>query len=321
MKSNRSDLIDWAEQGRIRHNQLHDAFEIAGVLPDKDDWRRFIDRMLVFIGVVMLAVGVIFFFAFNWQGLGRMAKFALVEVPIIATFLCLWRMGVDGMAGKAILLFASLLVGALLALVGQMYQTGADTCELFIAWAAAILPWAVIARFPALWLLWLALLNTAVTLYFMTFGFWWAVFRPETMMWVLFAMNTLALTVWEWLAASGFLWLRERWAARVIATASGGLISVLAMMQILESDDTSSLCLPIWMAWLVAAYFAYRRWTRDVFVLAIGVLSVIVTVTAFVCKNLGHADAGLFLFVGLLVIGLSAAGGYWLKKVAAEKDS
>jgi uncharacterized membrane protein len=319
MNSNRSDLIDWSDQGRIPDNQLRAAFEMAKVLPNQNDWRRFIDRMLLFIGMTMLAVGVIFFFAFNWQGLGLMAKFALIEVPIVATFIFIWRLGVDSIVGKAILLFASLLMGALLALVGQTYQTGADTCELFIAWAAAILPWALIARFPALWLLWLALLNTAATLYFMTFGFWWSVFRPDLMLWVLFGVNTLALIAWEWLAAIGFAWLRERWAVRVIATASGGLISVLAILQILESDEIYSMCVPFWVAWLVAAYFTYRRWARDVYVLAVGVLSVIVIITVFVGKNLGHADAGLFLFIGLLVIGLSAAGGYWLKKVATEK--
>jgi hypothetical protein len=30
--------------------------------------------------------------------------------------------------------------------------------------------------------------------------------------------------------------------------------------------------------------------------------------------------AGSFLLIGLLVIGLSAAGGFWLKQVAAEEE-
>ena len=41
------------------------------------------------------------------------------------------------MAGKAVLTLLSLLVGALLALTGQIYQTGADTYELFAWWAVA----------------------------------------------------------------------------------------------------------------------------------------------------------------------------------------
>ena len=49
-----------------------------------------------------------------------------------------------GRAGKAALLAASLFVGALLALIGQIYQTGADTFEMFAAWAALILPWVLV---------------------------------------------------------------------------------------------------------------------------------------------------------------------------------
>jgi hypothetical protein len=32
-------------------------------------------------------------------------------------------------------------------------------------------------------------------------------------------------------------------------------------------------------------------------------------------------DAGEFLFIGLVVIGMSAAGGFWLKRVATEEEA
>ena len=44
----------------------------------------------------------------------------------------------------------SLLTGALLALSGQVYQTGADTFELFAWWAVLILPWVLVSRFSPL---------------------------------------------------------------------------------------------------------------------------------------------------------------------------
>ncbi|MET0204922.1 MAG: DUF2157 domain-containing protein [Casimicrobiaceae bacterium] len=58
--------------------------------------------------------------------------------------LAVWR-GLDTLPGKAALV-AALLAGALLALVGQVYQTGADTFELFAAWAVAIV--VLVARMP-----------------------------------------------------------------------------------------------------------------------------------------------------------------------------
>lgn len=322
MKSKRSILIDWFDQSRIPNDKLHAAFTLAGVLPDKIAWRHFIDRMLLFMGVVMLAAGVIFFFAFNWHGLGNMAKFALVEIPLVATLCFAWRFGVDGIIGKATLLFAALLVGALLALVGQTYQTGADTFELFLAWALAILPWTLLARFPVLWIFWLALLNITVSLYGHTVGFFRDSFpSPEALMWLLFGMNTLALVLWEWLAATVFQWLQERWAVRLIATVSCGLITALATQQVIVHDsDAGYWAAPLWLAWTVAAYFAYRRRIRDVYVLALGMLSAIVMVTVIIVKSMNFDDAGMFLLIGLIVIGMSAAGGYWLKQVASEEE-
>ena len=70
------------------------------------------------------------------------------------------------MPGKAVLLLLGLLTGALLALTGQVYQTGADTYELFGWWAVLILPWVLVGRFSPLWLVWLALLNLTVHFYF-----------------------------------------------------------------------------------------------------------------------------------------------------------
>jgi uncharacterized membrane protein len=322
MKSNRNDILDWSDQGRIPHERLRDALELASVLPSAADWRRFLDHVLLFIGVVMVAAGAIFFFAFNWQDLGRYAKFALVEAPILASLVVAWRLGVDGIAGKATLLFASLMTGALLALVGQTYQTGADTFELFAAWAGVILPWALVARFPALWILWLALANAAVALYFLAFGvFWGMLFAPEKLVWLLFGVNTAALVVWEGLAAAGMLWLRERWSVRILATASGALITGLAFQDIVDWRGSSHWGAPVWIAWIVAAYAAYRHWLKDVYVLAGGVLSVIVMTSTFLARQMTMREAGAYLFLGLLVIGMSAAGGYWLKQVATEEDA
>lgn len=322
MNSNRADIFDWSDQGRIAPDKLREAFDRAGVLPGAADWRRFLDRMLLFMGVVLVAVGVIFFFAFNWHELGRYAKFALVEGLMIGGLARSWRLGVDSIAGKAALLFVSLMTGALLALVGQTYQTGADTCELFATWATAILPWVLVARFPSLWVIWLALVNAAVSLYFLTFGFLWGMlFAPEKLIWLLFGLNTVALAIWEGLAAAGLGWLRERWSVRILATASGGLVTALGIWDIVDWRATSHWGAPVWCAWIAAAYAMYRHRVKDVYVLAAGVLSFIVMATVLLAKGLNMGNAGALLLIGMVVIGLSAGGGYWLKQVATGENA
>lgn len=311
----RQTVLDWAEQGRIAPANLRRALESAGALPTPGGWRSFLDHLLLWLGTVLVAVGVIFFFAYNWQDLGRFAKLGLVEALVLAALAFVWRLGVDRPAGKAALLAASLLVGTLLALVGQIYQTGADPFELFAAWALAILPWVVLGRFAALWVLWLALVNLAVTLYYGAFGgFFGLVFSPPTLLWALLALDAAALAAWE-LAAARVSWLRGRWAPRLLATAVGGLATALTLWDIFES--WTSFAPAAWIAWIAVTYAVYRRRRPDLYILAGAVLSVIVIVATFLADLL-EMDVFEPLLIALLVIGLSAAGGWWLRRVLAE---
>lgn len=321
MSDTRTALLDWMAQGRLRPQEAADVLRLAGMTPGRSDWRYFLDRLMLWLGTVSCGAAVVFFFAYNWQDMGRFAKFGLVELLILASLAVCWRLDLDKAGGKAVLLLASLLTGALLALVGQTYQTGADPWELFAVWAAAILPWVMLGRFGALWLLWLVLVNLAAYLYFRTFGglFGW-LFETEQRIWAAFAVNTVALLAWEMAARSGTAWLRERWPVRIVAVASGGAVTTLAMLAILDSrHDGSDWAMLAWFAWMAAAFFYYRSRQQDLFILAGAVLAAIVVATTFLARHvLRDFDAGGFLFIGLAVIGMSAAGGMWLKTVASE---
>jgi uncharacterized membrane protein len=315
MRSRRHILLDWLEQDRIAPENLQDALAVAGVFPSAANWRRFLDRLLLWLGALLLAAGVIFFFAYNWNDLGRLAKFGLVEMLVAGALIVVWRIGLDHIAGKVTLLAASLLVGALLALVGQTYQTGADTFELFAAWAALILPWVLVGRLAALWLVWIGLLNLATIFYYQTFGgLFGLLFGADQLLWALFVLNTIPLVVWELLAGGC---TRDRWAIRILATASGALVTALAIYAVVEMRGGNGLGLLAWVAYFVGVYVVYRHMVVDVYVLAGGVLSVIVVVTAWLGTHLMKSSdaAGAMLLIGMIVIGLSAAGGWWLKQV------
>src|SRR5262245_26788015 len=141
MSSARDEVLEWAEQGRIRPGHLRAALEVCRVLPSSAAWRDFLDRLLLWTGAVFLAAAVVFFLAYNWSELGRLGKLAIAELAVVVGMGFVWRLGLDRSAGRAALLATSLLLGALFALIGQAYQTGADTFELFATWAVAILPW------------------------------------------------------------------------------------------------------------------------------------------------------------------------------------
>lgn len=320
MHGARQHVLDWIERGAIARANIRRALAVAGVTPQASDWRRFLDRLLLAFGVLALAVGIIFFFAYNWHALDRLLKFALVDVAIIVALGFCWHLGLDRASGKASLLGAAIVVGALFALIGQTYQTGADTFELFAAWALAILPWAIVARFAPLWLLWLLLINLAAALYYATMQWlFWFVFSPINLLWVLFAINGVALFLWELAAYRGVDWLPARWAVRVPMTATAGFATALAVHAIF-SDSANGWGAAVWASWLAATYAIYRHAVKGLFALTVGVLSAVIVTVAFLSEHiLKSLDAGAFLFIGIVAIALSALAGWWLKGIAAEE--
>lgn len=311
----RAAILEWFDSGRVAPDRELEVLRAGGLLPTPAQWGEFLGRLTLWLGTIALAAALIFFLAFNWDDLGRFAKFALVEVAILAGLLACLRVDLDALTGKAVLLLLSLLTGALLALAGQVYQTGADTWELFAYWAVLILPWVAVGRFSPLWLLWLALLNLAAWTYFALFT------DGEPLLWSLFVLNTLALAAWEAGHRSGLAWLRDDWPPRLIALASGSAATALVVWAIMDGGPGGSAAggFLAYAGWLAAIYVWYRRIRPDVFMLAGGLLSLIVAVVAFLSHNLLGGDAGGFLFIGLVVIGMSAGGAVWLKSAAREQ--
>jgi uncharacterized membrane protein len=324
MTTRRRIVLDWAEQGQFPAPDILRALAVAEVLPSLRGWQRFLDQLLLWMGVLLFAAGLIFFLAFNWNEIDRLSKFALAEALVAVTLAFVWWLGLERPSGKAALVGASLFVGGLFALIGQTYQTGADSFELFGTWAVMILPWALVGRFDVLWLLWLLVANVAIAAYFQTFPGRFLLFSGDQALWGMFCVDTAALAVWEVASRRGVEWLRSRWAPRLIATASGTLVTVVAITAIFDEQDGGILAIGAWLAWLASAWIVYRRLVKDLYVLAGGVLSTVLVVAAFLANVLFRSSGGTFqgfLLIGVVVIGLSAAGGMWLRRVAIEAEA
>ena len=98
---------------------------------------------------------MLFFIAYNWAEMGRWLRFGVVQAAmVLAVGIAVWPKA-SPMVQRVALTSVTLLVGVLLALFGQVYQTGADPWQLFFTWALLALPWVWVARFELLWVLWL----------------------------------------------------------------------------------------------------------------------------------------------------------------------
>ncbi len=309
----------WAGEGRLPVDRVADALRIAGTRPGLPEWHRFLNGFALWLGAVFLGAAVIFFFAYNWKALGQYARFGIVELLLIAALFAALRSGLDRTSGKAALLVVDLLIGALLALIGQTYQTGADPWELFAIWSLFTLPLAFISRFAPLWIFWLLLINLSITFYHQALGGWSIHSGADSLLWILVLVDTLALVAWERVAGWGVIWMKPRWAPRLIATAALCFMTFLGIEGIVETRDATPWGVVGYSVWLAGIYYVYRHRVYDLYMLAAGLLSFIIMVAVFLGHSFKlHNDAGVYLLIGMIVLGLSAAGGWWLRNVARE---
>ncbi|HEU0120471.1 MAG TPA: DUF2157 domain-containing protein [Bryobacteraceae bacterium] len=317
MTNLRDDIEGWVATGRLSPRNAVRALAIAGVAPTPVEWRKFAETLLLWAGALLLSSGVIYFFAYNWNALSRMVRFGIAEVLFAAAFLVATWLGPTRPAGRAALLLASLLAGALFALFGQTYQTGADSYVLFATWAIVLLPWAAVARFEWLWLLCLALVNTAIVTYFVTtqWGLLGLFFGFDGVLYFELGLNTAALFAWEWGLSSGVVWL-TRWGARAVGLLAGSVATCLGVMAIVEPREVGASSFFVYVVLLASLFFFYRTKILDVFFLSGGLLSAIIVTATLLGRVLERNDgADSLLLIGLVIIGMSGAGASWLRGV------
>ena len=139
--------------------------DAAYMCRDSDYWSRWALRALLALGAGHLLAGIIFFFAYNWNALSSFAKFGILETAILITAVLAVLVKLNRPAGQALLIGTSVLTGVLLAVMGQVYQTGADAYELFTVWALLIIPLVLASRSSAHWFVWLIVVNIAFATY------------------------------------------------------------------------------------------------------------------------------------------------------------
>jgi hypothetical protein len=170
-----------------------------------------------------------------------------------------------------------------------------------------------------MWILWAALINTAVVFYGRTFGGLFGMidgFNETT--WTVFAVNTLLLVVWELLSIR-MDWLNERWAVRLLAVGSGVPLTWLVMDALFDHTHGGIPPFPVWAVWMGLMVGVYRMKRLDLFMLAGVCLSGITVTVSFLGETiLDHGEAGGFLIIALVIIGMGTGSALWLNRVNRE---
>lgn len=273
---------------RLADKALHEH-----VYSGKGMWQRFLRLFFISLGVGFTVSGIVFFFAYNWAGLHKFAKIGLTEALLIAATVVVLLPKINDHIKNIILTGASFLVGVLFAVFGQIYQTGANAYDFFLAWTVFVTLWVLISNFAPLWLLYLVLINTTLILYSQQVAKDWSDVFICTL---LFIINTSV-------QISAFLFTVKKtptWFLTTVALASASFATIGIVVGIFGRYQAAFPSLII----LTSIVFALGIWhglkTKSGFYLSLIPFSLIVIVSALLIKI---ADGEMmFLLVSLFII-------------------
>lgn len=266
------------------------------VYNDAPAWRKFLHILLITLGIAFTVSGIIFFFAYNWANLGKYPKFAIVEGAVLALTIAVLFSKFSTLIKNILLTGAAIIVGAMFAVFGQVYQTGANAYDFFLAWTVFVTLWAVISNFPTLWLVYLALINTTLCLYVEQVAPW----SHDVTCLLLLILNTVCLLFFMFFPFKSVA--VPKWFRNILALWTAGVATVGICHAILY-DWTGRMNI-LTALLTVAIYVAgvlYGLRHKSGFFLGTIAFSVIVIITAQLLR--ASISEGMMLFICLFIIG------------------
>ncbi|RXP53797.1 DUF2157 domain-containing protein [Lutibacter sp. HS1-25] len=261
-------------------------------------WQQFLRLFFLSLGIGFATFGVLFFFAYNWADLHKFVKLGLMEgLIIITTFVVLFSKFNDLIKNLA-LTSASILVGVLFAVFGQIYQTGANAYDFFLGWTLFISLWVLISNFAPLWLIYLTLINTTLVLYSQQVAQDWSGVFISTLLLLVNSLFFIFFIV-------GFKKITKisfpKWFFYTIALAAIFSATIGIVIGIFSKFDISFWTLFVLTSILYASAVWYSLQINTTFYLAIIAFSLVVIITSFLIK-IFKSDAS-YLIVTLFIIG------------------
>lgn len=313
----RHEIAAWRKAGSLTPAGVDYVRQHSQAVPGQQDWMAFVRQLAAWLGCVMLASAAICAVAANWAQISAPMRLAGLQVAMALAAAATLLPGVSRLAHTLLLLLACVLLGAVLAQVGQTYQTGADPWQLFALWALLMLPWVAAGRSVILCLLWVFIGNAALILWGMQLG----EARASTTLAVFALCNGALLAAWEtgWRRLA---WMRHGAGPRLLALC---LVGGLTVYVAIEASVTGAFWTPAMMWWLLAtgALIAfYRHGRRDVAMLAMALFGVIIIVTVQVGVRVGwttRAGPGLFAVLAMLVVLQAAGAAAWLRRLSGDE--
>lgn len=285
--SRHSNLTEQAAEKALKDNIYH----------DKSDWQKFLSLFFITLGIGFATAGIVFFFAYNWADLHKFAKIGLTEGLIIATTIIALLPKIKSSTRNIILTGSSFLVGVLFAVFGQIYQTGANAYDFFLAWTIFITLWVIVSKFAPLWLLLIVLINTTFFLYTQQVAKDWSQILVMT---ILFVLNTTIFITSLLLSKYKKIENIPTWFTHILAL---GSVSFATIGMVIGIADDFQPAFPF-LILITAVAFTLGIWhglqSKSAFYLSIIPFSLIIIISAILIKI--SFDGGMLLLLTLFII-------------------
>ncbi|MDQ2136935.1 GDYXXLXY domain-containing protein [Alcaligenaceae bacterium B3P038] len=297
-------------------------------------WVTFLARFALTLGAVLLASGLICFIAANWAQMTKTMRLGGVQVVLLllvgaalaAYPRCARAAGVRQAVPAILLGLGGVAIGGLLAVIGQAYQTGADSWMLFAGWAVLLLPWAAAARAPGVWLLWCAIVNVAAIM-------WWGTRDNGPLSLLdssvpgifLAGVNLVLVAGWEFALRSKMARPTPATHAMIAIVAAVCIVSAssgaLTSSHLYSGEGRFSITLWVFVTLGAGAYYRYQRLDRSILaLLALGAMAMSLRIL-FDLLGPRMDEVLMLLVLAVMVIGQSVLIARWLKALPVSRPA
>ncbi|WP_286830990.1 DUF2157 domain-containing protein, partial [Acinetobacter sp. UBA3132] len=262
-------------------------------------------RYLKILGLALITVSLLYLMAANWWMLPDPVQLAIPMLILFCSAVASIYFDQQEWVRQSLDTVSGLMLGLSLAVIGQIYQTGADSYLLFLLWSALLLPWLYHSNI-GIFIMLCVVSQLTLYLYFKQSS-WMG--RAEGL--YLFGLNLLTVLSFAY-AMRYYSLLRFLFITFVI------VISISSMMQFIHHSKliylASSVILPTG-----AAFYFYRKHQALEAILLIAGLAASVSFWVFelVENQLTNSATGLFV-LAVLIFGWFALISFALNRIFPE---
>lgn len=297
----RDELLALLRSSNISYKTVYHVFE-QFIHPSIKDWNKALKYFMLSLGIGFTTIGIIFFFAFNWNSINPSAKLITAELFITLPVVMVFTKRFSEITSNLLISTSCMMVGVFFAIYGQIYQTGANAYEFFMAWSIFTAIWVFVTAFLPLWAIFLGI------------NFLWLFFYFEqtpyqvTLDWrylSYLALVLLGLIVPKYVFKSKM----ERWFETTSLLFTHAILCTGLSMQIFSENELNNFFFTIIaMALLVVVgFFSFKK--RDLTLIGMLFLNLVILFHVIMVKLLSDLDTDLLLLASIasplsIIVGL-----------------